>query len=106
MKKVTVQVVDDLSGSVIPDGDGRSITFSFDGESFEIDLSNEHVEQFRDLLAPYINVARALGKKRGASAPKSSDLQQIRDWARANGIDVSDRGRISATVRAEYAASL
>ncbi len=106
MKKVTVQIVDDLSGSVINDGDGRSVVFSLDGESFEIDLSSEHVEQLRDLLAPYIKVARAVGKKRNPSAPKSQDLQQIRDWARANGIEVSDRGRISAAVREAFAASL
>jgi hypothetical protein len=106
VKKVTVQIVDDLSGSVIPDGDGRSITFSFDGESFEIDLSNEHVEQFRDLLAPYINAARQVGKRRRTLVAKSPEVQAIRDWARANGIEVSDRGRISATVREAYAASL
>ena len=106
MKKVTVQIVDDLSGSVIPDGDGRSIKFSFDGESFEIDLSNEHVEQFRDLLAPYITAARQVGKKRRTAPAKSPELQAIRDWARANGIQVSDRGRIAATVREAYAASL
>lgn len=106
MKKVTVQIVDDLSGSVISEGDGRSISFSFDDESFEIDLSNEHIEQFRDLLAPYITASRQVGKKRRTALAKSPELQIIRDWARSNGIQVSDRGRIAASVREAYAASL
>ena len=105
MKKVMVQVVDDLTGDVIPDGDGRSVTFSFDGESFEIDLSDQHVAQLRDLLAPYIQAARPVGKKRAQPSPKSSEVQMIRDWAKANGIEVSDRGRISTSVREAYEGS-
>lgn len=109
MKKVTVQLVDDLDGAVIGEGSGRTVRFAFDGQSFEIDLSQDNEQHLRDLLGPYLNAARAVkAGRRAANPPKSgsSELQAIREWARGHGMEVSDRGRISATVREAYAASL
>jgi hypothetical protein len=113
-QKVTVQLVDDLDDSPIPGGDGRTVEFSFDGSSYEIDLSNDHVDAFREALSDYIAAARKIGgaRRAGGSAQKapakrgnSADLAKIREWAQENGHTVSSRGRISAAVQEAYAAA-
>ncbi|WP_370449019.1 Lsr2 family protein [Cryobacterium sp. Hb1] len=109
MKKTTVQLLDDLDGTVIENGSGATVSFTFEGDSYEIDLSAGNLAEFRSAVKPYINVSRRVGyvpaKPRGASSAGSdrAELQAIRAWAAANGTHVSDRGRISGTVREAYA---
>ena len=109
MKKTTVQLVDDLDGTVIESGTGASVTFAFDGDSYEIDLSADNLAAFRAAMKTYTTVSRRIGyvpaKSRGASSAGSdrAELRAIRSWAAANGMEVSDRGRIASTVREAYA---
>ncbi|MDJ0377906.1 Lsr2 family protein [Cryobacterium sp. PH31-L1] len=109
MKKTTVQLMDDLDGTVIENGSGATVSFAFEGESYEIDLSTENLAEFRAAIKPYTNVSRRVGyvpaKPRGTSSAGSNraELQAIRAWAAANGVAVSDRGRIAGTVREAYA---
>lgn len=112
MKKTTIQLVDDLDGSVIADGEGRTVSFAFDGAGYEIDLSDANVEAFARALAPYIGAARSSGARLRSAAgarksppTSSADLQKIRDWANANGYTVGDRGRIASTIRDAYDAA-
>jgi hypothetical protein len=73
-KKTLVQFIDDLDGSVIPGGMGRSVMFEFDGTVYEIDLTDAHVDELRDVLAPYVAAGRrtsrdiALKQRRTRSA--------------------------------------
>jgi hypothetical protein len=98
-----VRYTDDLDGS---DAAG-SVDFSLDGRDYEIDLNDDNAAKLRDALAPYIAAARREGGRSGrrsspAPAARSSsgrsreETQEIRNWLRANGYQVSDRGRISA----------
>lgn len=109
MKKTTVQLLDDLDGTVIEKGTGATVSYAFEGDSYEIDLSSENLVEFRAALKPYTTVSRRVGyapaKPRGVSSAGSNraELQDIRSWAAANGIQVSDRGRIAGTVREAYA---
>lgn len=109
MKKTTVQLLDDLDGTVIENGSGATISYAFEGDSYEIDLSADNLAQFRAALRPYITVSRRVGyvpaKPRSASSAGSNraELQAIRSWAAANGIQVSGRGRIAGSVREAYA---
>ncbi|SDN18176.1 Lsr2 protein [Cryobacterium flavum] len=109
MKKTTVQLLDDLDGTVIENGSGATVSYAFEGESYEIDLSAENLAEFRAAIKPYTNVSRRVGyvpaKSRGTSSAGSdrAELQAIRAWAAANGVAVSDRGRIAGTVREAYA---
>jgi len=109
MKKTTVQLLDDLDGSIIENELGATISFAFEGDSYEIDLCEENFANFRSVMKPYVSVSRRVGyvpaKVRSASASGSdrAELQAIRSWAAANGIQVSDRGRIAGTVREAYA---
>lgn len=110
-QQVSVLVVDDLDGS---EG-AETVSFGFDGRSYEIDLSEANLSQLRDALAPFVAVARkTTGGARAAATPRSrapraavSDREQtaaIREWARANGHEISERGRIPNAVLQAYEA--
>jgi len=104
-QKVQVILVDDLDGGEAEE----SVSFSLDGVSYEIDLSAANAEALRDAIAPWVGHARKIsgrsgrgrGSGRGRPAAKA-DLGDVRSWARENGYQVSDRGRVSAEVMAAY----
>ncbi|WIB65539.1 Lsr2 family protein [Curtobacterium sp. MCBD17_040] len=115
-QKVTTTLVDDLDDTPIEDGKGRTVQFGFDGADYEIDLNDNNVDKLRDALSDYIAAARktssrrTTGSSRGGSrtSGRSSDkneLAAIRTWAKENGHNVSERGRISQTVRDAYDAA-
>ena len=106
-QKVQVILTDDLDGGEADE----SVQFAIDGVSYEIDLSEANAEALRESLAPYIDAARRIGgrssRRSGKSQPTSerTDLSELRAWARENGFQVSDRGRVSSEVRAAYEAA-
>lgn len=109
-QKTFIQLVDDLDGTALTDGAGRTVTFALEGASYEIDLSQAHVDELTEALDPYVAAARKVSGRKGAartSGAKSDpeELQKIRDWAGKNGHTVSSRGRISAAVRDAYNAA-
>ena len=109
-QQVNVKFVDDLDGS---DAAG-TVAFALDGRAYEIDLSEDNAARLRDSLASFVAAARKSGgasaaagrrtqKMTASSGPRSQPLDReqtaaIRAWARQNGHQVSDRGRISKTV--------
>jgi Lsr2 len=105
-KQTTVTLVDDLDGSVAEE----QIEFAVDGRSYEIDLSAANGARLRDALGPFISAARRTGGRRssGGNAPASrpsTDREQnqaIREWAQAQGMKISERGRIPSNVLEAY----
>ena len=108
-QKVTVQLVDDVDGSEAE----STVEFGLDGVSYSIDLSAANAAKLRDSLASYVANARRTGgrKRQGgkqnkpAAAPSAADRernQAIREWAREQGMQVSDRGRIPSEVVEAY----
>jgi hypothetical protein len=111
-RKVTTHLVDDLTGDIIEDGKGCTVTFGFDGAHYEIDLTDDNVDALREAFSDYVAAARKVtgrsGRTTAGSAPKrgnSEELAKIREWANANGHEVSSRGRISQAVRDAYDAA-
>lgn len=109
-QKVTTHLVDDLTGYVIESGNGRTVQFAFDGNSYEIDLTDDNADKFRDAISDYVAAARKVGTRSNrASASRgrtnADDLAKIREWAAKNGYEVAARGRISQQVRDAYAAA-
>ena len=103
-QRVNVILVDDIDGN---DAD-ETVRFSVDGVSYEIDLTSQHAEELRHALALFIGHARKVGGRRTkVQRPQSEGVSaaDIRAWARENGWDVPDRGRVSAEVREAYAAA-
>jgi hypothetical protein len=115
-RKVQVILSDDLDENVAAD---ETVSFSLDGTSYEIDLSEKNAEELRNAFSRYVQAARKVGRGSGrASGGGRSratgggggrmDREQagaIRDWARKNGHNVSDRGRIPASVVEAYEAA-
>src|SRR3954470_23668080 len=106
-RRVAVHLVDDLDETVIENGDGQTVRFGLDGTAYEIDLTNEHADELREALARYVEAARKTGSDRpararstGRSRSSKSDVSPtaVREWAKANGIEVSNRGRIPQSV--------
>ena len=102
--EITVLLEDDLDGSPADE----TVRFGLDGVDYEIDLSKQHARAFRRELASFLIHARRAGQgrrrpARGPSARRRSG--DIRAWAKAAGIQVSDRGRIPASVVAQYQAA-
>ena len=106
-QKVNIILVDDLDGSEATE----TVSFGLDGTSYEIDLNDKNAAALRDALAGYVGHARKVAggtkaRRRSSGSTRSSgDTQAVREWARQNGFEVSDRGRISAEVQEAYDAA-
>jgi hypothetical protein len=103
-RQTTVTLVDDLDGSEAEE----QVEFSVDGRSYEIDLSMVNASRLRDALAPFVSAARRTAARRAVAAAPAragSDRalnQAIREWAIAQGMKVSERGRIPTNVLTAY----
>ena len=104
-RQIITVLTDDLDGS---DAD-RTIEFGVDGVTYTIDLSEKNVAKLRKALDPYLAVATRAGRTNGrrSAAPVSrannrETNQAIREWAAKNGWEVSERGRIPASVVEAY----
>lgn len=85
--------VDDIDGTK----GAKPVTFAYDGTFYTIDLSKENAKELKQLLKPYIKAATPTDPP----APKN-EIAEIRRWAKDEGIDVGDRGRIHASVIEKY----
>jgi hypothetical protein len=107
-QRVVVRLTDDLSGAEIPAGKGETVTFDLDGTSYEIDLTAKNASVLRKALRPYVEAARPV---KGARRPRpvrtriAADPHTVKQWARANGYQVNDRGRVPKAVVAAFEAA-
>lgn len=107
-RKVIHQLVDDLDGTVLEPGHGETVLFSLDGVSYEIDLTDENAAQLRETLSPYRAAARKVARSGGrgtARATTNPQIAAIREWAQAQGLPVSTRGRIPESITQAYEAA-
>src|SRR5882757_1324159 len=109
-RKVLVRLVDDLDG--LPSEGVATVTFSLDGVTYSIDLNQANAGKLRDGLADYITAARRIGgrMKRGSaaggrSAGSANDGPAIREWAREQGHELAERGRIPSHIVDAYHAA-
>ncbi|MFV0407720.1 MAG: Lsr2 family protein [Propioniciclava sp.] len=109
-QRVQISLTDDLlNDETLAD---ETLVFAIDGTSYEIDLSSENAATLRDRLAPYVAAGRKVtavrrggGRKGSARANNGVSANEIRDWARRQGLQVSDRGRVRDEVKEAYAAA-
>ncbi|MCW2832110.1 MAG: lsr2 [Nocardioides sp.] len=106
-QKVSIVLVDDLDGSEADE----TVTFGLDGTTYEIDLTQRNADALREALSGYVGHARKVtgGSRRGRKSSGSSggstsasNTKDVREWARSQGMEVSERGRISADVQQAY----
>jgi hypothetical protein len=107
--QTTVMLIDDLDGSEADE----QVRFMVDGKTYEIDLSSRNSKKLREALAPFVTAARRSGGRArsgagGTVARATSDREQnqaIREWAQQQGLKISERGRIPASVLDAYRAA-
>ena len=111
-QRVHVLLVCDIHADETPAEE--SVAFSVNGTAYEIDVCREHAGALRDAFAPFVGAARKAsgrsgGGRRRRSAAGSGNASgrpgEIREWARSQGISVSERGRIPADLAARYDAA-
>ena len=103
-QRTQILYIDDIDGS---QADG-TVRFGVDGTAYEIDLNKKHADQLAKVIRPYVEAARRVpSSRRAASSGRASrhDQSDVRAWARAQGIKVSDRGRIPTDLMAQYQAA-
>ena len=109
-QKITTLFIDDIDGGPAE----GTVRFSLDGTEYEIDLNAKHSEELRSALGKYVSHARKVGGAarragrgvgRGRGAGSAQNTTEIRNWARENGYDIKDRGRVPADVVAKYQAA-
>ena len=111
-KRVIHELIDDLNGQAAEE----SVSFALDGVQYEIDLTSKNAAKLRSALAPCVAAGTRIGRGgvtggrgrdargRGATRGDRALNQAIREWATANGIPVSDRGRIKQEIVDRYKA--
>ena len=104
-QKIQTLFVDDIDGS---DAEG-TVRFGLDGTEYEIDLSAAHGSALRESMEKYIaNARKASGTRRSAhgsgrkAAGSGIDTTAVRAWAKGQGIEIKDRGRVPANIVAQY----
>ena len=105
-QKIQILFVDDIDGG---EAEG-TVRFGLDGTDYEIDLSTKNAAALRKALARYVDAARrapAASRRpsrngRGAGA---ADSTAVRVWAKAQGIEVKDRGRVPAELVTKFKAA-
>ncbi len=110
-KRVTILLTDDLDGGEAT----QTVRFALDGRELEIDLTDENAIKLRKTLLPFIAAGRRSGNRIDGSQPSRArantsskirdDLTDVRSWAKANGYDVSDRGRVKGDILEAYLAA-
>jgi Lsr2 len=103
-KNVSVIVTDDLDGS----DNAETVSFGFDGVTYEIDLAKKNRAKLGKALAPYIEAGRRVprgGRRATGRSGGSADRSAVRAWAKEAGLKVSERGRVSADVMRQYEAA-
>jgi len=110
-QKITTLFIDDIDGGAAE----GTVRFALDGTEYEIDLNAEHSEELRSALGKYVSHARKVGgssRRAGRAAGRAGrgsgstvNTTEIRNWARENGYDIKDRGRVPADLVAKYQAA-
>lgn len=104
MARETVQVFfDDLTGDPVEADDVQTIKFSWEGKDYLIDLSPKNADLMEKQIQPWVDVATEVKETKRKPTPKRrNDLDKVREWAREQGMEVSDRGRVPIKILEAY----
>jgi hypothetical protein len=107
-QKVQTLLVDDLDGTAA----NGTVRFGLDGTDYEIDLNTDHAQALRDALARYVGAGRRVSgatRRQARGGRKASangvNTTEVREWAKAQGMEVKDRGRVPAELVVKFKAA-
>lgn len=102
-RREITQYFDDLDDTPLEEHELHVVRFSYEGSDYLLDLSEENAEKFREMINPYIEVARPAPQVRNridAQGPLNS--RDIRRWAMEKGMKVANRGKIPFEIIEAY----
>ena len=104
-RKTQVLLIDDIDGT---EG-AQTVHFGFDGQDYEIEISQAHLDQLTEALAPFIEHGRKIRRAKVGRTTQPRDTPSakagataVRQWAATEGLEVKPRGRIPGEVLAAY----
>ncbi|MET0886594.1 MAG: Lsr2 family protein [Mycetocola sp.] len=110
-QRTEIRLIDDVDGTAAT----QTVQFALDGRDLEIDLNDKNAAKLRKAFDPYVGAARRLGSRTGTSRRRTltasssgmtkEELANVRAWARSNGYEVADRGRIKHDIIEAYHAA-
>lgn len=106
-KETIVRITDDIDGSEAVE----TIRFGFRGIDYDIDLNAKNVAAIEKSFEKWIQhgqkseLTGIRARQRRSTVRNKDHTAAVREWAKANGYKVSDRGRIAAEVREAYNSS-
>jgi len=108
-QKIQTLFIDDIDGS---EAEG-TVRFALDGAEYEIDLNAKNAEALRKALSRYVEAARRssgtasrrLARSACRTAASGLNTMEVREWAKAQGIEVKDRGRVPAELVVRFRAA-
>ena len=105
-QRIQTLLIDDLDGGEA----AGTVRFGLDGAEYEIDLSAAHNDELRKALQKYLEHARRTGGTARSAARtrrgSAVDTAKVREWARGQGLDIKERGRVPANVVEKYQAAV
>ena len=97
MQRVQVTLIDDLDGKSAAE---ETISYTFDGVSYEIDLSRTNAARFRDAMSVWMEASRVSEDEEATEDDVTP--AKVRAWALSQGHQVSDRGRLPKGLIRDY----
>jgi hypothetical protein len=106
-QKIQTLFIDDIDGGEA----AGTVRFGLDGTEYEIDLSTAHADELRNVLGQYVAHARKAGgtarrAARGRRGTAAVDTHKVREWAKGQGIEIKERGRVPAGIVEKYQATV
>ncbi|MFH9421410.1 Lsr2 family protein [Streptomyces sp. NPDC017529] len=108
-QKIVTIYTDDLTGE--ESAEAATHTLAVDGIAYEVDLTPDSYDKLLEAIGPFLKAGRRTGRIKAGAAPRktgaaasagSGETAKIRAWAKENGYEVNERGRVSADIREAY----
>ena len=97
-RETIINLIDDIDGSKAD----VTIKYSFDGANYEVDLTDDHAEDFREHMQEWLDRSRRIGVAHNSQRGANTETAKIREWARGQGMEVPNRGRLSEDIMKAY----
>ncbi len=111
-QRIVTTHVDDLTGLALSEEDRKVVNLALNGKSWTLDVSPESLSTITDTIGKWTAYAQPATTSpsrprtsTGTAADRRAQLKAIREWAKAQGMAVNERGRISAEVEAAFTAA-
>ena len=102
-QRAEIVFTDDMDGSEA----AGTVRFGLQGTTYEIDLSQKNADQLAKVLEPYVNAGRKVISRRPAARSRAAGPSPaaVREWAKTEGMEVKDKGRVPAELIVKFQAA-